>query len=1084
MELQTKPGIKAHISDILYEDEGYDSLSSPLAWLGGVGEPFLHREGLEAALRALNTGLGEPFLSRAVKRLLTLPGEELATANEKFHHMLLEGLRLDGAGEGNGNIVRLMDFEYPEKNKYTMYSGFTSSDGAGGSHSAYPDQVLLINGFPIVLFYIEPRRDEEDDKLAPLKESYRRLNRGKREIPALFCCNGLLVITDGYDARVGSISASFNRFTPWRSHTHHSSTVKGVNRLDFLWDFNFLRILLKGLLRKDMLLDVLRFFTIFQESPVPSPHRERGGSPVKIVAACHQYFAVKRAVESTCFAASIVGDQRCGVVWHTQGSGKSLTMLFYAAQLAHASQLRSPTIVVLTDRNDLEEQLLETFRSGRGLLTASPVQAENRRHLIQLLRREAGGIIFTTVQKFFPRSGRVYPLLSRRRNIVVIADEAHRSQYDFIDGFARHMRDALPNASFIGFTGTPLEKEDRNTRAVFGEYIDVYDIHEAVRDGATVNIYYESRLSEVSLDEGERRWMDLEIETVSSHRDARSRGQLKRRLAKLETILGERKHVASVCRDIVTHFEERGGALFGKGMVVAVSRRVCIDMYNEIIGLRPHWRGSETGEKGEKGDGQIKVVITGSPADPPQWREHIRDKEERRLIGERFKNPDDPLKMVIVCDMWLTGFDVPCLHTLYVDKPLSGHILMQAIARVNRVFRDKPGGLVVDYFGFASQLKKALSLYTESGGHGSPYFSQDHAAARFLEELERMERFLSGFDYHDYFGSSEPGKESVMTGLLEYILETGSGPALFCRSVRSLTRAFTLAVPHPGALRYRDEIGFFQAVKGRLMRLSGMSPIGSPPGGENGENDGATETAIRRIVSRAVVTGPVIGLFEAAGIKKTDISILSPPFLEEIRHLPHPRVAVEFLTTLLRDEVGGRSRQNLVQGRAFSQMLRGVVNRCHERQVSTRQVMEELIDLARRMRDSDKREREMLLSPAALAFFDALASPPKVRSQVPEKTLKAIALELEQKVKKNVSIDWALKESARARLKVLVKRTLRIHGYPVEESAEGVELLLKQAELLAGKYFEACASGGPPGAPTRGAPGGGSPWTPALHGFG
>lgn len=757
----------------------------------------------------------------------------------------------------------------------------------------------------------------------------------------------------------------------------------------------------------------------------------------------HQYHAVNKAIDATVRALSPDGDRRCGVVWHTQGSGKSLSMVFYTGKLV--LKLNNPTVVVITDRNDLDDQLFGTFSRCQELLRQEPAQAESRDDLKARLKVASGGIVFTTIQKFFPEEkGDAYPLLSERRNIIVIADEAHRTQYGFKSklreqkgevyvtyGFAKHMRDALPNASFIGFTGTPIEKADRNTSAVFGDYIDIYDIEQAVEDGATVRIYYESRLAKLELKPEERPKIDPEFEEVTEGEEVEKKEKLKSKWARMEALVGSEKRIRLIAKDIVDHFESRLEVLDGKGMIVCMSRRICIDLHKEIIKLRPEWYHKDDDK------GILKVIMTGSAGDPVTWQEHIRNKPRRRAIGERMKDPSDPLQLAIVRDMWLTGFDAPSLHTMYIDKPMRSHGLMQAIARVNRVFKDKPAGLVVDYLGIADELKKALSEYTE-GDRKETGIPKEEAVALMLEKYEIVSELFQGFDYKKFFTASPREKMSFIPAAIEYILQQKDGKEKCLKYVTELSKAFALAVPHEETLKIRDEVGFFQAVKSGLVKTTTI------PGKPQEELD----SAIRQITSKAIASDKVIDIFATAGLKKPDISILSDEFLSEVKEIPHKNLAFELLKKLLNDEIKIRQKKNLIQGRSFAEMLEKAIRRYQNKSIETAQVIEELMELAKEMREAQQRGEKLNLRDDELAFYDALEVNDSAVKVLGDEELRKIAQELAQTVRNNISIDWTLKESVQAKLRVMVKRVLKKHGYPPDKQKKATDTVLEQAILL------------------------------------
>ena len=791
---------------------------------------------------------------------------------------------------------------------------------------------------------------------------------------------------------------------------------------------------------------MVRDFIVFED--------DGGGGVVKKMGGYHQFHAVQVALAETLRATEAhlepavaepgryesapqpggkPGDRRVGVVWHTQGSGKSLTMAFYAGRMVREPGMENPTLVVITDRNDLDDQLFGTFSRCHELLRQPPVQAEDRDDLKKKLSVASGGVVFTTIHKFFPEEpGYRYPELSDRRNVVVIADEAHRSQYDFIDGFARHMRDALPHASFIGFTGTPIEKADANTRAVFGEYISVYDIQRAVEDGATVPIYYESRLAQLELDEAERPTIDPEFEEATEGEELERKEELKTKWAQLEAIVGSDRRLDLLTQDIVEHFEKRLEAIEGKAMVVCMSRRICVELYRRIVELRPKWH-SDDDERGA-----IKVVMTGSASDPLDWQPHIRSKSRREALANRFRDPSDELQLVLVRDMWLTGFDAPSLHTMYLDKPMRGHGLMQAIARVNRVFRDKPGGLVVDYIGLAQELKAALVTYTESGGEGRTAIDQDEAVAVMLEKYEICCDLFHGFDWVPWIEGTPQERVSLLPAAQEHILAQQSGKDRLVQAVRELSQAFALSVPHEEALRIRDDVAFFQAVQAVLAK---RTPTDT-------RTDEELDHAVRQIISKAVTPDGVIDIFAAAGLEKPDISILSDEFLAEMRGMPQRNLAVELLQKLLKGELKGRRKKNVVQARSFAEMLEQSLRRYQNRAIEAAQVLEELIELARQMREADRRGEDLGLSDDELAFYDALETNDSAVSVLGDDTLRGIARELVEAVRNNVTIDWTVRENVRAKMRVIVKRILRRHGYPPDKQEKATETVLEQAELL------------------------------------
>lgn len=1000
-------------------------------------------ERLRNAIAALNPDLPAEALEDAYRKVLNPQGATLEQRNRAFHRMLVDGVPVEyrtASGEMRGERARIVDFETPDNNDWLAVRQFTVVENR---HTRRPDLVLFVNGLPLVIIELKNPVDER----ATMWAAYNQLQTYKQEIPLLFVYNEALVISDGLEARIGTLTASRDRFMPWRTITGEKPEPPEKPQLE---------VLIKGVFEPSRFLQLLRDFIVFED--------EGGGKLSKKMAGYHQFHAVNVAVAETLRAAAMrdalvaelpglyetgqqaggnPGDRRIGVIWHTQGSGKSLTMVFYAARIARCPQMENPTIIVLTDRNDLDDQLFGVFCRCRELLRQVLIQAKSRAHLRELLAgMQSGGIIFTTIQKFLPVGGAgaepAHPL-STRRNIVVIADEAHRSQYDFIDGFARHMRDALPNASFIGFTGTPLERDDRNTRAVFGDYISIYDIQRAVDDGATVPIYYESRLAKLNLPEALKPQIDEEFEEVTEGEELERKERLKAKWAQLEAVVGAPQRLEQIAQDIVNHFEQRLAVLAGKGMIVCMSRRICVALYDAIVRLRPEWHHDEDDK------GVIKVVMTGSASDPPEWQPHIRNKQRREYLANRFRDPNDPLKLVIVRDMWLTGFDAPLLHTMYIDKPMRAHGLMQAIARVNRVFRDKPGGLVVDYIGLAYELKQALATYTESGGTGRAAIDQEEAVAVLKEKHEICCDLFHGFDWSAWKTGAPAAQLALLPAAQEHILAQENGKERFVQAVSALCKAFALAVPHADALAIRDDVVFFQAVRTALMKRA--------PTEERPEEQ--LDYAIQQIISKAVASEGIVDLFAAAGLRKPDLSILSDEFLAEVREMPHKNLAVEVMRKLLEGEIKARQRKNLVQARSFAEMLEKTIRRYQNRAVEAAQILEELIDLAREIRKADKRGEQLGLSDEELAFYDALQASGSVAQVLGEPTLKRIAQEIVQTVRCNITIDWARRENVRAHLRRLVKRILRKHGYPAEQYEQVAETVLEQAQLFADEWAAA-----------------------------
>lgn len=1039
--------------DLLRDENGYDVRFGPDLAEGAGKERDYNEVVLSARLRSaidrINPNIPAGARDDAFKKVMRSAALTVIDNNEAFHRLLVDGVDVKfsvGDGKTRTDKVWLVDFANPDNNEFLAVNQFTVTEN---NTNKRPDIVIFINGLPLVVIELKNATDENADVSA----AFRQLQTYQHVIPSLFTYNAFLVISDGWFAKVGTISSDYPRFMEWK-------TADGKTIVDSKTQPE-LEPLIKGLFNKKTLLDVIRHFIVYEKT------REK---TVKKIAAYHQYYAVNKAIVSTLRASAIndksvredpaeyglpsveeqpIGDKRAGVIWHTQGSGKSLSMVFYAGKLVLAEAMNNPTIVVLTDRNDLDQQLFETFSNCQSLLRQTPVQAANRDELKKLLAVASGGIVFTTIQKFLPdEKGAAYPLLTDRRNVVVIADEAHRSQYDFIDGFAKNMRDALPNASFIGFTGTPIEMADRDTQAVFGNHIDVYDIQQAVEDGATVRIYYESRLAKIELSPADQKILDERVEEVTEDDELTERQRRFAKWTSVESVVGSKPRIKQVAADLVNHFGQRLSASEGKGMIVCMSRRICVEMYKEIVALRPEWHNTDDDK------GAIKVIMTGSASDPLDWQEHIRTKGRRKSIGDRLKDPKDSLKLIIVRDMFLTGFDAPALHTMYIDKPMQGHNLMQAIARVNRVFGDKEGGLIVDYIGIAQDLKNALAVYAARKGRGDIKHDQEEAVAKMLEIYEVTANMFGKFDYRAYFTLQPKDKLSFILDAANYISDiteekegqpVRNGKERFKSNVILLQKAFALSVPNPKAFEIRDDLAFFQAIKARFNKFDDQTKT---------RTNEEIETAIRQIINDAIISSEVIDVFDAAGIRKPDISILSDEFLDEILHMERKNLALELLKRLLNDEIKTRSQFNLVQGRKFSDMLAEAVKRYQNGLITSAQIIEELIQLAKDIREADKRGEQMNLRVDELAFYDALADNPTAETILGDVTLKQIAHELVESVRNNTSIDWQLKESVQAKLRVMVKRILRKYKYPPDDPTTGeytvsVTKVLDQAELLA-----------------------------------
>ena len=1026
---------------------------------------------LQSAVKRINHGIPVDSQEEAIKEIQRIASPEMLTNNETFHRFLTEGIPVSKQVDGNerGDRVWLIDFKNPYNNDFLVANQFTIIENG---HQKRPDVLLFVNGIPLVVMELKNAADEN----TTIRSAFKQIGTYKALIPGLFTYNAFAVISDGLEAKAGTVSSDLSRFMAWKSADGKAEASQLVSQLETL---------ILGMLNKETLLDIIRHFIVFETSKKEDTTTGLTTiTTVKKLAAYHQYYAVNRAVESTLRATGFafneesplnliiespesyglpgvikqpVGDRKGGVVWHTQGSGKSLSMVFYTGKIVLA--LDNPTILVITDRNDLDDQLFDTFAASKQLLRQEPVQANDRNQLKDLLKVASGGVVFTTIQKFQPEEGNVYEMLSDRENIVVIADEAHRTQYGFkpktidtkdeqgniigkkiVYGFAKYMRDALPNATYLGFTGTPIENTDVNTPAVFGNYVDVYDIAQAVEDGATVRIYYESRLAKVNLSE-EGKQLVKELDEELDQGNLTNTQKAKARWTQLEALVGSENRIKKIAKDIIAHFSHRQEvSIGGKGMIVAMSRRIAADLYEAMIELKPEWHSDDLNK------GVIKVVMTSASSDGPEISKHHTTKEQRRILAERMKNPDDELQLVIVRDMWLTGFDAPSMHTLYIDKPMKGHNLMQAIARVNRVYKDKPGGLIVDYLGIASDLKKALSFYADSGGKGDPTIMQEQAVQLMLEKLEVVAQMYHGFEYENYFEADTSQKLSMILAAEEHILGLEDGKKRYINEVTALSQSFAIAIPHDQAMDVKDEVSFFQAVKARLAKFDGTG---------SGKTDEEIETSIRQVIDKALVTEQVIDVFDAAGIKKPDISILSEEFLMELRGMEHKNVAMEVLKKLLNDEIKSRAKKNLVKSRTFMEMLENAIRKYHNKILTAAEVIEELINLSKDIVEMDKEAMHMGLSDFEYAFYTAVANNDSARELMQKEKLRELAVVLTETIRQNASIDWTIKESVKAKLKVAVKRILRRYGYPPDMQMLATETVLKQAEMIASELMDA-----------------------------
>lgn len=1025
-------------------------------------EEVILKERLDNAVRRINSTIPIDAQQDAVKQVMRIASPDVLSNNETFHRLLTEGIpvtkRVDG--QERGDRVFLIDFENPLNNEFLVVNQFTIVENGVNKR---PDIILFVNGLPLVVIELKNATDDQ----TTIQSAFRQIETYKAMISSLFTFNAFSVISDGLEAKAGTISAGLSRFMAWKTTDGISEASKQISQLETL---------IKGMLQPTVLLDLVRHFVVFEKFRKEDADGIITVQTVKKLAAYHQYYAVNRAVESTKRASGFIskqtlghllkespesyglpgvknqpeGDRKGGVVWHTQGSGKSLSMVFYTGKIVLA--LDNPTVLVITDRNDLDDQLFDTFAASKQLLRQDPVQATDRKQLKDLLKVNSGGVIFTTIQKFQPEEGNVFETLSARENIIVIADEAHRTQYGFsaktvddkdengnvigkkiVYGFAKYMRDALPNATYLGFTGTPIESTDVNTPAVFGNYVDIYDIAQAVEDGATVRIFYESRLAKVKLtDEGKELVEELDDEL--DQEDLTTTQKAKSKWTQLEALIGGKQRVQNIAADIVGHFTQRQEVFQGKGMIVSMSRRIAAELYNAIIAIKPEWHSDDLKK------GKIKVIMTSASSDGPELAKFHTTKEQRRMLAERMKDPNDELELVIVRDMWLTGFDAPSMHTLYIDKPMKGHNLMQAIARVNRVYKDKPGGLIVDYLGIASDLKKALAFYSDAGGKGDPAVAQEQAVTLMLEKIEVISAMYHGFPYEDYFDADTSKKLSMILAAEDHILGLEDGKKRYIDEVTALSKAFAIAIPHDQAMDAKDEISFFQAVKARLAKFDTTG---------SGKTDEEIETTIRQVIDQALVSDQVIDVFDAAGIKKPDISILSDEFLMELKGMQHKNVALEVLKKLLNDEIKSRSKSNLVQSKKLLEMLEQSINRYHNKILTAAEVIDELINLSKDIVELDSEPKKLGLTEYEYAFYTAVSNNDSAKELIQQDRLRELAVELTTTIQQNASIDWNIKESVRAKLKVAVKRLLRKYGYPPDMQLLATETVLKQAEMLA-----------------------------------
>lgn len=1031
----------------LFQKLGYEYIYAPDVApdseqpLRGSFAEVLLMERFREAVQRINPDIPHEQQNEAIKAIERIASPDLLANNEAFHRLLTEGVpvTIQKDGAERGERVFIVDFDNPNNNDFVAANQFTIIENG---HNKRPDIILFVNGLPLVVIELKNATDES----ATIQSAYRQIETYKDAIPSLFNYNALIIISDGLDSRAGSLSAGFSRYMAWKTEDGKAEASKLISQME---------VMIKGMLGKATLLDLIRSFTVFEKSKSEDKQGIVSINTVKKIASYHQYYAVNKAVESTVRATGFNGDhskadRKAGVVWHTQGSGKSLSMVFYTGKVIQ--RLNNPTVVVITDRNDLDDQLFETFAGSRQLLRQTPIQAGSRDDLQKLLKVESGGVIFTTIQKFQPESGNVYDTLTERQNVIVIADEAHRTQYGFKAksvevrneadevigseikyGFAKYLRDALPNATYLGFTGTPIEATDVNTPAVFGNYVDIYDIAQAVEDGATVRIFYESRLAKVELSaEGRKLVESLDKELSTDEMNDVQKAKAK--WTQLEALIGSPNRIKNIARDIVSHFEQRQEVFEGKAMIVAMSRRIAADLYEAIVELRPEWHSDD------QKSGALKVVMTTSSSDGAKISKHHTTKSERRALADRMRDPEDELKLVIVRDMWLTGFDAPCMHTMYIDKPMQGHNLMQAIARVNRVYKDKPGGLVVDYLGIAADLKKALSFYSDSGGKGDPTMQQEQAVELMTEKLEVVSQMFHGLEYQNYFTANTAEKLTWILRAEDFILGLDDGKRRFVNEVDALSKAFAIAIPHDKAMAVKDKVSFFQAIKARLCKFDSDG---------SSRTDEEIETTIRQVIDQALVSEKVVDIFDAAGIKRPDISILSEEFLMELKGMEHKNIALEVLRKLLNDEIKARSKRNFVESRTLMEMLDNSITKYHNKVISAAEVIEDLIKLSKHIVAQDNIANELGLTDYEYAFYTAVADNDSAIDLMGRDKLRELAVVLTETIRNNTSIDWTIKDNVKVKMKVAVKRLLRRYGYPPDMQLLATETVLKQAEMIA-----------------------------------
>lgn len=1049
-----------------FQDTGWSYAYGPdIASEGDTPERTSYRDvflkgRLSQAVARINPHLPQSAVEEVVHVATTSIHPSLIQSNRAFHRLLLEGVKIEFAPIGSPEKVaektvdhaKLIDFANPQNNDFLIVNQFTIT---GTKINRVPDIVVFVNGLPLAVLELKNPADENADVWV----AYNQLQTYKEEIRDLFLYNQALIVSDGITARVGSLTAAKEWFMPWR-------TIRNENDTPLL-EYELEKVV-RGFFAPDLFLDYIRYFVLFEQD---------GDRLIKKIAGYHQFHGVREAVRVTLLAAvppqadtrklaetratygQRVERYKAGVFWHTQGSGKSISMCCYAGKLLQQPEMNNPTLVVVTDRNDLDGQLFQQFSSAQELLRQTPEQAESREDLRELLgKRQSGGIIFTTIQKFSLLTGeREHPALTSRTNVVVISDEAHRSQYinrtrlnpqtgEYTVGFAQHLRSALPFATFIGFTGTPIAEDDRDTRAVFGDYISIYDIQDAVDDKATVPIYYESRLAKLDINQAEIERLNRDVEEViEDEEDLTEREQTKSRWSQLAKLVGTEPRLKEIATDLVNHFETRTATLDGKAMIVCMSRTICVDLFNQIIALRPEWAGVKLTKDGEEigynpEDGDIRIVMTASASERKELRDHSYSRRQKKRLEQRFKDPSDPLKLVIVRDMWLTGFDAPCCHTMYIDKPMRSHNLMQAIARVNRVFRDKPGGLVVDYIGIAAELKQALKIYTDAKGRGTPTLNSDEALATLLEKIDVVRGMFHGFNYSAY----ETNALALLVPAVNHILKLDENKdkerkQSFLDHMAALTKAYALCSTLDEATVLRKEIAFFSAIKAAIVKYTTV---------DQKRSDEERNSALKQILDNAIVAEGVVDIYELAGVEKSNIGLLSDEFLNDVRNMPQRNLAVELLERLLRDEIRANTRTNVVQEKKYSDRLLQTLQHYHNRAIETAQVIEELIAMAKDFEKDLQKGKELGLNPDELAFYMALIENESAVRELSDSTLKSLAVELTEKLRRSTTVDWQVRESVRARLRNLIRQLLRRYKYPPDGQKDAIELVLKQAEAL------------------------------------